>query len=28
TLHDSFEFGNLAMTALRFYDPQSATAAA
>lgn len=23
TLHDSFEFGNLAMTALRFDDPQS-----
>ena len=28
TLHDSFEFGNLAMTALRFDDPQSIQQAA
>ncbi|WP_417810898.1 DODA-type extradiol aromatic ring-opening family dioxygenase [Thalassospira alkalitolerans] len=28
TLHDSFEFGNLAMTAVRFYDQGTVTAAA
>ena len=27
-IHDSYEFGNLAMTALRFYDQANAKAAA